>query len=143
MLSIFYPGLEIKLKHTWPCSKFAYAYKKKRVCWFLPIKQVMTSDQRFMGLLSIFYVFKNMNVPILLLSFLPVQFLEQFFFFPFFQLCIHKPYPQSKTFYNIGAFPNSAVFLTMLCLKQPPVLVCISSVSLMCCQVSLLPLEWP
>ena len=29
MLSIFYPGLEIKLKHTWPCSKFAYAYKKK------------------------------------------------------------------------------------------------------------------
>ena len=31
MLSIFYSGLEIKLKHTWPRSKIAYAYKKKRV----------------------------------------------------------------------------------------------------------------
>ena len=31
MLTIFYSGLEIKLKHTWRCSKFAYAYKKKRV----------------------------------------------------------------------------------------------------------------
>ena len=29
MLSIFYPGLEIKLKHTRACSKLAYAYKKK------------------------------------------------------------------------------------------------------------------
>ena len=28
------PGLEIKLKHTWPCSKFAYSYKKKRVTTF-------------------------------------------------------------------------------------------------------------
>ena len=32
MLSIFYPVLEIKLKHTWPCSKFACAYKKKKAC---------------------------------------------------------------------------------------------------------------
>ena len=32
----------------------------------------------FMGLLSIFYVFKNLYSPIHLRSFLPAQFLEQF-----------------------------------------------------------------
>ena len=45
---------------------------------FLPIMRVITKDQRFMGLLSVFYVFKNLYFPILLHSFSSNQFLEQF-----------------------------------------------------------------
>ena len=44
----------------------------------LPIKRVITNDQRFIDFLSISYVFKNLLFPILLDSFSPVQFLEQF-----------------------------------------------------------------
>ena len=40
----------------------------------LPIKGVITSDRRLMGLLSISYVFKNQYFPILLHSFSPVPF---------------------------------------------------------------------
>ena len=87
---------------------------------FLPKKRVITNDQRFMGLLSISYVFKNLYFPILLHSFSPVQFSEQFpspspfaffkFFIYFFfikspQPCFCKSYPQSKTSLNIRVVP--------------------------------------
>ena len=71
-----------------------------------------------MGLLSIYYVFKNLQLPILLHSFSPDQFLEPFpspspfltFFSPPSHPRFHKPYPQSKTFINIRSVPSSAVF---------------------------------
>ena len=66
---------------------------------FLPIERLITDDQRFMVLLSISCVLKNMYFPILLHSFSPVQFLEQFpsssfVHLPFFPLWNH-PNPLS------------------------------------------------
>ena len=71
-----------------------------------------------MGLLSISYVIKNLQLSILLHSFSHVQFLEQFpspSLFPLFFLTLpqphfHKPYLQSKTFCNISGDPSSPVF---------------------------------
>ena len=77
------------------------------------------------GILPISYASKNLYFPILLYSFSPVQFLEQFPFpskfahLPFFfffikspQPCFHKSYPKSKTFLNIRVVPSSAVFFS-------------------------------
>ena len=86
---------------------------------FSLLKQVITNNQRFIGLLSIFHVFENLYLPILLHSFSPVWFwfLEPFLsssHFPIFFSISHphfcKPYLQSKTFLNIRAVPSSAVF---------------------------------
>ena len=97
-----------------------------------------------MGLLSISYVFKNLYFPILLHSFSPVQFLEQFptpspfahlpsffnFFvylsiIPFFfikspQPCFDKSYPQPKTFLKIRAVPSSTAFCSNAVLITTP-----------------------
>ena len=97
--------------------------------WLLPIKWVITNDQRFMGLLSISHVFKNLHFPILLHSFLSVQFLEQlpssfpfatFVFFSKSPTCFHKSYLQSKTFLNVWAVPSSAVFCSNAVLTTAP-----------------------
>ena len=69
---------------------------------FSPTKRFITNDQRFMGSLSIFYVFKHLYRLILLHTF------SSFVFFP--QPRFHKPYPQSKTFLNIRAVPINAIF---------------------------------
>ena len=102
----------------------------------------------FIGLLSISFVFKNLYLPILLLSFSPVQFLEPFPFPPLSpppssspHPLSHKPYPQSKTFLNIQAVLSSAVFCSNAVIIQRPVLLYNSSVSLMCYQVPLLPVD--
>ena len=92
---------------------------------FSPIKQVITNDQRFMGLLSISYV--CFQKPALSYTFrffcicsvfgtipIPPPSCQFFSFFSFSNLhpqpCFHKSYPQSKTFLNIRAAPGSAVF---------------------------------
>ena len=69
-----------------------------------------------MGLFLISNVFKNLYLPILLHSFPPVQFLEQFpsplpipHFFSLSQPYFHKPYLQYKTILNIWAVHRSAV----------------------------------
>ena len=69
--------------------------------------RVITNDKRFMSLLSISCVFKNLYVPILLHSFSPVQSLGQLFS-P--SLSFHKSYLQSKTFLNMRAVRSGAVF---------------------------------
>ena len=86
-----------------------------------------------MCLLSISYVFKNLYFPILLHSFSPVQFLEQFptppphllicHFFFLYQITpnlFHKSYLQSKTFLNIPAVPSNAVFCSNAVLITTP-----------------------
>ena len=83
-----------------------------------------------MGLLSISYVFKKLYFPILLYSFSPVQFLEQFStpstFFAFFFINpppttpFQKFYLHSKTFLNIPAVPSSAVFCSNAVLITTP-----------------------
>ena len=75
---------------------------------------------------------KKLYFPILLHSFSPVQFLEQFpypspfahlqFFF-LYQIPptrLHKSYPQSKTFLNIQAVPSSGVFCSKAVLITTP-----------------------
>ena len=95
---------------------------------FLPIKRVITNDQRFMFLISISNVFKSLYFPILLHSFSPVQVLQEFpcpYLFthlPFFffikspQPCFHKSYPQSKTFLIIELSLANLFSAVMQCL---------------------------
>ena len=97
----------------------------------LPIKQVITIDQRFMGLLSIslisktctflyFYillfltclVFGTISLSLLSPPHLPIC----HFFIKSLQPC----YPQSKTFLNIKAVPSKAVFCSNAVLITSP-----------------------
>ena len=92
---------------------------------FSHIKQVITSDQRFMGLLSISYVFKNLFFYILshLFSFwklFPPPSSPPFFACSLPHPYFHKLYPQSKTFLNIRALPSSAVFCSNAVLIRTP-----------------------
>ena len=110
-----------------------------------------------------FFTHKNLYFPILLHSFSPVQFLEQFsspspfahlpfylfifFILLFFSLSNH-PNPVSTNLIRnlkpslIYKLSLAVLFsAVMQCLLQLPVLLYISSVSLMCYQVPLLPLE--
>ena len=64
---------------------------------FLPIKRVITNDQRFMFLISISNVFKSLYFPILLHSFSPVQVLQEF---PCPYLFTHLP------FFSLSNHPN-------------------------------------
>ena len=83
-----------------------------------------------MGLLSISYVFKKLYFPILLYSFSPDQFLEQFStpspFSTFFLSTLpqqprsQKSYLHSKTFPNIPTVPSSAVFCSNAVLITTP-----------------------
>ena len=82
------------------------------ISFFTSIMQVITNDQMFMSLLFIFYVFKNLYIPILLHSFPP--------FFPLPQTHFHKPYPQSKTFFNMWTVPSSAAFCSNALLRTTP-----------------------
>ena len=100
---------------------------------FLPIKQVITNDQRFMGLLLISYAFKK---PVLSYTFTffptcsvfgaisfpsPLAHLPLFFFFiksP--QPCLHRSYLQSKTFLITRAVPSSAAFCSNAVLIATP-----------------------
>ena len=71
------------------------------------------------------------------------------YIFTFFATCFFPyPYPDSSNLIHSlkpsSIYELSPVFsVVMLCLQQLRVLLCNSSVSLMCYQVPLLPLEWP
>ena len=118
---------------------------------FLPIMRVITKDQRFMGLLSVFYVFKNLYFPILLHSFLenfpppppppPISPHLPLFVSNPLQTRFHKPYPQSKTFLNTRAVPSSAVFCSNTVLITTPSFSMHFFSSMTCCQVPQLPPE--
>ena len=103
------------------------------------------------------FVSKNPHFPILLDFFVSVPFLEQFpscppvaSFFRFFLFQISTPNPVSTNLIHnlklslIYELPLAVLFFAVMrCLLQSPALLYISSVSLICYQVSLLPLEWP
>ena len=90
----------------------------------------MTFDQRFVGLLPISYVLKNLYFSTFFFTCsvfgtisLPLPICPFDTFFPFVksaQPCFHKSYPQSKTFHNIWAVPISAAFCSNAVLITTP-----------------------
>ena len=82
---------------------------------FLPIKRVITNDQRFMFLISISNVFKSLYFPILLHSFSPVQVLQEFSC-PY--LFTHLP------FFSLSNHPNPVSTNLILNLKLSLLLSC-------------------
>ena len=105
---------------------------------FLPIKRVITNDQRFMGLLSISYVFKNLYFPILLHSFSSVKFLEKFpspcpfahlpfhgfiFYFIFFSLSNHPNHVSTNLIRNLKPALICELSLSSAVFCSNPVLI--------------------